>query len=71
MGAVVPVTDTGDVPARRGRGRPRIGGRVTIHLGDELLAALTAEADAAGVDRSALIRTILGAAMNVGKNVGT
>lgn len=55
---------TGDELDRRPRGRPYVGGRITLNLGDDLLDALDATAETQGVERSTLIRSILTAAMD-------
>jgi len=56
----------GDVPDESGPnlgGRPAIGGLVSLALGDELLARLTAEATERRTTRAALVRDLLGAAL--------
>lgn len=44
---------------RRGPGRPAIGGRVSVNLGDDLLAELDRIAQVQGMERSELIRQLL------------
>lgn len=48
---------------RRGPGRPAIGGRVSVNLGDDLLAELDRIAQVQGMERSELIRQLLDAAL--------
>lgn len=40
-------------------GRPEIGQPINVRLGDELLAAVNAKADAIGISRAEMIRMIL------------
>lgn len=47
---------------RPGSGRPEVGGRVTVYLGD-LLARVDAAAADAHCSRGAMVRTLLGAAL--------
>lgn len=56
----------GDLPEESGPnlgGRPAIGGKALLALGDELLARLDAEADQRGTTRAALARELLAAAL--------
>jgi metal-responsive CopG/Arc/MetJ family transcriptional regulator len=53
------VTET---PKRR-PGRPEVGGRVTVSLGDERLARLDAAAELAGVTRAEILRRVIDAAL--------
>ncbi len=58
----VPSTRVG-ARSRRGPGRPAIGGRVSVNLGDDLLAELDRIAQVQGMERSELIRQLLDAAL--------
>jgi hypothetical protein len=47
------------VSARRGVGRPAIGGRIDVRLGPELLELLDAEALRLGCTRPELVRQLI------------
>lgn len=56
----------GELPEESGPslgGRPAIGGKALLSLGDDLLAQLVAEADRRGVTRAALVRELLSSAL--------
>lgn len=49
----------GELEEERGPGRPEIGGRVNLRLGDALVAALDARAKSEGINRAELARRLL------------
>ncbi len=56
----------GEIEEERGPGRPEIGGRVTLALGPDLLAAVDALAAQAGVKRAEIIRQMLQGMVDAG-----
>lgn len=53
----------GPVPDEIGPGRPEIGGRVTLSLGDDLLTRVDEWADAAGASRAEAVRRLIRAGL--------
>lgn len=48
---------------QRGPGRPEVGGRVTVSLGDDRLARVDAAAALAGITRAEMLRRMIDAAL--------